>query len=395
MSKTSIPEKDILIISNYFPPESGAAPNRIHTLATSLNRNNYNVTVICPLPNYPFGKIFDVHKGKRYSKTLENKLTVYRLWLFASNSKNKFVRLFSMLSFAIHLFFFLLFKKTPEKVIIQCSPLFVGLFGVLISKLKRKKIILNVSDLWPLAGLEMELLNKGAYYSILEKIELFNYKNSNLLLGQSQEILDHFKKLTPNKTSFLYRNYPNFEIVKLKENTNKESLRIVYAGLLGIAQGVLNICKELNLPDNVEFHIYGNGPETNQIIEYIKCKKNIIYHGSIERTLLHKRLSTYDLTLIPLINRIYGSVPSKIFEYARLGLPILYFSDGEGNELVKKHQLGLTINSLDYNALNNIITDLSDNKIMLPKKGEVLKTAAIEFNLKKQFERFIIEIEKL
>jgi len=395
MSKTSIPEKDILIISNYFPPESGAAPNRIHTLATSLNRNNYNVTVICPLPNYPFGKIFDVHKGKRYSKTLENKLTVYRLWLFASNSKNKFVRLFSMLSFAIHLFFFLLFKKTPEKVIIQCSPLFVGLFGVLISKLKRKKIILNVSDLWPLAGLEMGLLNKGAYYSILEKIELFNYKNSNLLLGQSQEILDHFKKLTPNKTSFLYRNYPNFEIVKLKENTNKESLRIVYAGLLGIAQGVLNICKELNLPDNVEFHIYGNGPETNQIIEYIKCKKNIIYHGSIERTLLHKRLSTYDLTLIPLINRIYGSVPSKIFEYARLGLPILYFSDGEGNELVKKHQLGLTINSLDYNALNNIITDLSDNKIMLPKKGEVLKTAAIEFNLKKQFERFIIEIEKL
>jgi len=395
MSKTSIPEKDILIISNYFPPESGAAPNRIHTLATSLNRNNYNVTVICPLPNYPFGKIFDVHKGKRYSKTLENKLTVYRLWLFASNSKNKFVRLFSMLSFAIHLFFFLLFKKTPEKVIIQCSPLFVGLFGVLISKLKRKKIILNVSDLWPLAGLEMGLLNKGAYYSILEKIELFNYKNSNLLLGQSQEILDHFKKLTPNKTSFLYRNYPNFEIVKLKENTNKESLRIVYAGLLGIAQGVLNICKELNLPDNVEFHIYGNGPETNQIIEYIKCKKNIIYHGSIERTLLHKRLSTYDLTLIPLINRIYGSVPSKIFEYARLGLPILYFSDGEGNELVKKHQLGLTINSLDYNALNNIITDLSDNKIMLPKKGEVLKTAAIEFNLKKQFERFMIEIEKL
>ncbi|PHS07653.1 MAG: glycosyltransferase WbuB [Kordia sp.] len=386
--------KDILIISNYFPPESGAASNRIYTLATSLTENNYEVTVVCPLPNYPFGKIFDTHKGKRYSKTIENNLIVYRLWLFASNSKNKFVRLFSMLSFAIHLFFFLLFKKTPKKVLIQCSPLFVGFFGVLISKIKRKKIILNVSDLWPLAGLEMGLLNKGRYYSILEKIELFNYRNSDLLIGQSQEILDHFKKCVPSKESFLYRNYPNFDIKPIQENTDTKTLKIVYAGLLGIAQGVLNLCKELNLPDNVELHIYGNGPETNQLIEYIKNKKNIIYHGSVERAVLHQELRTYDLTLIPLINRIYGSVPSKIFEYARLGLPILYFSDGEGNEIVKKHQLGLTINSLDYNALNNVITDLAERKITLPKKGGILKIAESEFNLAKQFKHFIIEIEK-
>jgi glycosyltransferase involved in cell wall biosynthesis len=395
MNTASNPKKDILIISNYFPPESGAAPNRIYTLATSLSKNNYEVTVVCPLPNYPFGKIFDTHRGKRYSKTIENKLTVYRLWLFASKSKNKFVRLFSMLSFAVHLFFFLLFKKTPEKAIIQCSPLFVGFFGVLISKIKGKEIILNVSDLWPLAGLEMGLLNKGVYYSVLEKIELFNYRNSDLLLGQSQEILDHFKKNVPNKAQFLYRNYPDFDTKSIEENTNIKTLKIVYAGLLGIAQGVLNICKELNLPDNVELHIYGNGPEANQIIEYIKNNKNIIYHGSVERKVLHKKLSEFDLTLIPLINRIYGSVPSKIFEYARLGLPILYFSDGEGNDLVKKHQLGLTINSLDYNALNNAIIDLSDNKITLPKKKAILKTAEIEFNLEKQFEHFIIELEKL
>jgi len=395
MSTACNTKKDILIISNYFPPESGAAPNRIYTLAKSLTENNYEVTVVSPLPNYPFGKIFDSHKGKRYSKTIENNLIIYRLWLFASNSKNKFTRLFSMLSFALHLFLFLLFKKTPEKVIIQCSPLFVGFFGVLISKIKRKNIILNVSDLWPLAGLEMGLLNKGFYYSILEKIELFNYRNSNLLLGQSQEILDHFKKSVPNKKSFLYRNYPNFDIKQPKENTNQEVLKIVYAGLLGIAQGVLNICKELDLPNNVEFHIYGNGPEANQIIEYIKDKKHIIYHGSVERSVLHQKLRTYDLTLIPLINRIYGSVPSKIFEYARLGLPMLYFSDGEGNDLVKKHQLGLTINSLDYNTLNSIIIDLSDNKITLPNKKDILKTAEIEFNLEKQFEHFIIEIEKL
>jgi glycosyltransferase involved in cell wall biosynthesis len=387
--------KDILIISNYYPPESGAAPNRIHTLATSLAKHDYNVSVVCPFPNYPFGKIFDDHKGRFQSKKIEQKITVHRLWLLASNSKNKFIRLFSMLSFALHLFIFLLFKKSPQKVIIQCSPLFVGFFAVLICKLKRKKIILNVSDLWPLAGLEMGILHKGFYYSILEKIELFNYRNSDLLLGQSQEILAHFNTKVPNKKTFLYRNFPNFEITPVQNNIDNKIIKIVYAGLLGIAQGILNLCKELHLPENVEFHIYGNGPETNQITELIQTKPNILYHGSVSREILHRELKSYDITLIPLINRIYGSVPSKIFEYTRLGLPILYFSDGEGNDLVNTYKLGLTINSLDYISLNTTITNLSTHKIELPKKSELLKISEQEFDLDKQFLPFIQEINAL
>ena len=387
--------KDILIISNYYPPESGAAPNRIHTLATSLSKKDYKVTVVCPSPNYPFGKIFDSHKGSFITKSIEQKITVIRLWLFASNSKNKFVRLISMLSFAVHLFLFLLFKKTPKKVIIQCSPLFVGFFAILISKLKRKKIILNISDLWPLAGLEMGILNKGLYYKVLEKVELFNYKNSDLLLGQSKEILTHLKSKAPNKVTFLYRNYPDFPIEEPIQKKYSDKIQLVYAGLLGIAQGVLNICKQLDLPKNVELHIYGNGPETNNIIDFANENPNIIYHGSVSRKVLHQELKTYDVTLIPLINRIYGSVPSKIFEYARLGLPILYFSDGEGNELVKKYHLGYTINSLDYISLNNFISDLGAKKITLPNKSTIIKTAEIEFNLETQFNLFISKIEKI
>jgi glycosyltransferase involved in cell wall biosynthesis len=387
--------KDILIISNYYPPESGAAPNRIHTLATSLTKHNYNVSVICPFPNYPFGKIFDTHKGRFRTTTTEQNITVYRLWLLASNSKNKFVRLFSMLSFALHLFIFLLFKKSPKKVIIQCSPLFVGFFSVLICKLKRKKIILNVSDLWPLAGLEMGILNKGFYYSILEKIELFNYRNSDLLLGQSEEILAHFKTKCPDKDTFLYRNFPDFKVTTIQKNLDNSTVKIVYAGLLGIAQGILNICKELHLPENVEFHIYGNGPETNHIIELIKSKKNMYYHGSVSREVLHKELKSYQITLIPLINRIYGSVPSKIFEYTRLGLPILYFSNGEGHDLVNKYQLGITVNSLDYIELNAVISALSTHDIELPKKSDLLKISEQDFNLSKQFLSFIETINTI
>jgi len=387
-------DKEILIISNYFPPETGAAPNRIYSLATKLATNGYKTTVVCPLPNYPFGSIFTDYKGSFIKKDTKDHLTVYRVWLWASNSKNKFIRLFSMLSFGLVLFFFLLFKKAPKKVIIQCSPLFVGFFAVLASKLKGKTIILNVSDLWPLAGLEMGILNKGVYYSILEKIELFNYKNSNLIMGQSEEILNHVSKKTPQRKTFLYRNYPDFEIPTIQESKSTEKIKIVYAGLLGIAQGIHKICQEIKLPSNVEFHIYGNGPEAKLITLIAQEKENIFYHNSITRELLHKELQQYQLTLIPLKNRIYGSVPSKIFEYSRLGLPILYLSEGEGSGLVINNNLGFSLPSNDFNLLNDFLEKLSSKTNTLPSKISIVKSVQDNFDLEAQFNMFLSTLSK-
>ena len=396
--------KEILIISNYFPPEQGAAANRIQALANELKRRSYKVAVICPLPNYPKGKVFPGFKGKLSHKEQNGNLTIHRLWLLASNSQNKFVRLFSMLSFAFSLSLFLLFKKSPKKVIIQCSPLFVGYAGVFFSKLKGKKVILNVSDLWPLAGLEMELLNQGTYYTILEKIERFNYKKSDLVLGQSHEILRYVNQIFPEKKTVLYRNYPDFDIPEsnshftsalhragLPSVTNSKEIKIVYAGLLGIAQGLYEICKQIALPANISLHIYGDGPEAKQIEDLSVKNSQIVFHGMIDRTELHQVLGNYDMTLVPLANRIYGSVPSKIFEYSRLGLPILYFSEGEGAELVKKHQLGWSIS--DFEKLNVFLSQLSKNEILLPERAAIITTVKEKFNFKKQFDEIIQVIE--
>ena len=101
--------EDILIISNYYPPEKGAAANRIEQLAIKLNHNNYNVLVICPLGNYPMGKLFPEYKGKfSVTEKLKN-IIVKRLWIYPSVSKNIFKRVLSVLSFSVGLFFYLLF----------------------------------------------------------------------------------------------------------------------------------------------------------------------------------------------------------------------------------------------------------------------------------------------
>jgi len=387
-------DKEIVLITNYFPPEKGAASNRIYSLVKGLSENNYKVKVICPLPNYPKGSIFPEFKRKIYSKKEEEYATIFRLWLWPSNSSNKFIRLLSMLSFSLSLSLFFILKKTPKKVIIQYSPVFVGFTGVFWSSFFRKKIILNVSDLWPLAGLEMGLLQKGTYYSLLQKMERFCYKKSHLILGQSQEILNHIKKEGFKKELFLYRNIPDFKPPLLQEKPfNNDSIRIVYAGLLGMAQGLYNICSQINLPNHIQLHIYGNGPEAEKI-NMLK-KKNIFYHGELERKVLNKKLEDFHLAFIPLNKRIYGSVPSKIFEQSRIGLPLLYFAGGEGEDIVEKHKLGWTIPVDDLKGLQDFFNTLSSQTLEEFNKKEVQLNAINGFDFSEQFRLLIRELEKI
>lgn len=384
--------KEILIITSYFPPETGAASNRIFHLANGLQNHNFKVNVITPLPNYPKGKVFDEYKGKFRLTSTENNIIIHRLWIYASNSKNKFLRLIAMLSYSLSLVWFFIWNRIPKKVIVQSPPLLVAFTCMLFLKSKKRKLILNVSDLWPIAGLELGAFKKNLSYRLLEKIERYNYKKADLILGQSEEILSHVKTLYPNKSIFLYRNYPDFEHPKIElNNPFNKKVKLVYAGLLGIAQGVFKLCQELDY-SKIEFHIYGAGAEQKKIESFVleNTTLPIFYHGEVSRETLHQKIINYDLAIIPLRNRIYGSVPSKIFEYARLGLPMIYFGGGEGEHLIKKNDLGWVAKPSNYNDLNIVISSL--NKPGLDYKKRIQETAVRAFDFDKQLEKLSEEI---
>lgn len=389
--------KDILIISNYYPPEKGAAANRIEQLALKLDQNGYNVSVISPLPNYPKGELFPEYKG-RFSviEKIQN-ITLKRLWIYPSNSSNIFKRIVSTLSFSTTLFFYLLFAKIPKKVIVQSPPLLLSFTAVLALGLRRKKIILNVSDLWPTAAIELGVLKKNSIsHKFLLFIERFIYRKANHIFGQSNEIIDHIHSIFPEKKCFLYRNYPDHFIenrLEEKQNLN-EPIKLFYAGLLGVAQGVFELIQELDLKNlNIELHIFGDGAEKNQILNFLEKNQNekIIFHGMLERNVLHEALQNLDIALVPLKTRIYGSVPSKIFEYSALGFPVLYFGGGEGENIVEENKLGWVVPVEDFKNLNDTLKQISEfgKKEIQIMKNTIFIHAKSHFSLDEQMKKLI------
>jgi glycosyltransferase involved in cell wall biosynthesis len=388
--------QEILIISNYYPPEKGAAANRIEQLALKLHQNNYKVTVVCPLGNYPEGRLFKEYQGKFSVTENRENITVKRLWIYPSVSKNVFIRLLSVLSFSLSLFFYLLFKKTPEKVVVQSPPLLLSFISVFILSLKNKKVILNVSDLWPLAAIELEALKKNSFsHKISLFLERFIYKKATLILGQSNEIITHIHSLFPKKICFLYRNFPDHQVENLDLITEEtKTITIYYAGLLGVAQGVMELCEKIELEGlNIEFHIFGDGAEKNQIEALIssRTEQKIFFHGMLNRRELHEKLKWFDIAIVPLKTRIYGSVPSKIFEYSSLGFPILYFGGGEGENIVSDNNLGWIAVVGDYQDLNKILVEIS--KLTKSELEEMKKRIFINsqnnFNLDYQVKNLI------
>lgn len=387
---------EILIVSNYYPPEKGAAANRIEQMAIKLSENNYKVSVICPLPNYPEGKLFKEYKNKFYVSENREGIQVDRLWIMPSVSKNLFVRILSVFSFSVCLVFYLTFKKTPRKVIVQSPPLLLSFLSVFILSFKRKKIILNISDLWPLAAVELNALRENSIsHKISMYFERFIYKKADVILGQSNEILTHVKSNFRDKICHLYLNLPDHKTehfaLKLVEN---EPIKIFYAGLFGVAQDVFELCKKINLRElNVELHLFGNGVERAKIEKYIADNpdSHIFFNGMISRNALIDRLQTFDVALVPLKTRIYGSVPSKIYEYASLGFPILYFGGGEGEAVVTENNLGWVVPVGNYDNLNKILRSITliTKTELHNKKADTFKSAKTNFNLDRQIRALI------
>lgn len=383
--------EEILIVSNYYPPEKGAAANRIEQLALKLKQNNYKVSVVCPLGNYPKGILFPEYKGKFSVTENREDITVKRLWIYPSISKNLLVRIVSILSFSLSLFFYLLLKKTPNKVIVQSPPLLLSFISVLVLSWKNKKIILNVSDLWPLAAIELNALKENSFsHKSSLFFERFIYKKATLILGQSNEIISHIHTMFPEKKCFLYRNFPDHKVSQMElESIENQPVKIFYAGLLGIAQGVFEMCQKIQLNDlNIELHIFGDGAEKKPIEALISAQKQqkIFFHGMMERKELHDTLKTLDIAIVPLKTRIYGSVPSKIFEYGSLGFPILYFGGGEGETIVEENEIGWVIPVENYDELNKkliLISNLSKLELDSMKKEIFIKTQNV-FNLDNQ-----------
>jgi hypothetical protein len=140
----------ILLISQYFFPETGATSNRIFSLAKKFKEDGHDVRVIAEKPNHPKGIFFDGYEKGIFLDKVYKGIPVTYTWVFTRPEKGFLGRIFFYLSFMMMAI--IASVRTNEKydiVVASSPPLFVGISGWVIAKLKKAKFSFDVRDLWP------------------------------------------------------------------------------------------------------------------------------------------------------------------------------------------------------------------------------------------------------
>jgi glycosyltransferase involved in cell wall biosynthesis len=389
---------NILIVSQSFYPEIGAAPVRLTNMAKALVNDDVHVEVLTTLPNYPLGKIAKEYRGKFYVKDRFEGITIHRYWLLATNSINKYIRVFAMISFAVSMLCFVFKRriiKEYDLILIQTPPLFCALSATFIfKKIYRKRVVLNISDIHPELLIEEGVMQKNSLqYRWLLWIQKFAYRNADLFIGQSQEILEHVKNRITDAHLFLYQNLQHdIETSFIKKDRNTP-LKLVYAGLFSLPQGIINIVENIDYKKlGVELHLYGGGSDVEKVKKYIeKGDTNIFYHGIVPKKQMVREFVKYDASIVPLIMNLAGSVPSKIFDLIAIGKPILFFGyQGEASQIIESNKIGFVAEAGQFDQLSENILKLKnlskdDYTIMVERCIQLSKN---KYNFDKQFKLF-------
>ena len=91
----------IIILTQYYPPETGAPPNRLHSLARNLVVAGHDVEVLAAMPNYPKMRVFEEYRGRWTHHEKIDGIPISRSWIYISRSKGMVPRLLNYFSFAL------------------------------------------------------------------------------------------------------------------------------------------------------------------------------------------------------------------------------------------------------------------------------------------------------
>ena len=389
----------ILFLSQYFPPEVGAPQNRISDLALRLSASGHEVTILTAFPNYPAGRVAAAYRGKLQMTECWQGLKVVRTWIYATPWKRFIPRLWNYFSFVFSSMIFGTRRAGPQDaVIVESPPLFLGLSGVLISRVKRARLVFNVSDLWPESAVALGVIRNQVLIRFARKVEDFIYRRSDMISGQTRGIVSNIEARFPDKPVHLLTNgvaleafSPGEDRARAKCNlglefTLKDKFVVGYAGLHGLAQGlevVLEAARMLADRGGIAFVFIGDGPEKPRLkaIAARQNLQNVFFCDSQPKAKIPVILSSFNLALIPLkrLSLFKGALPSKMFEAMAAALPMLVMVDGEARALVETAQAGLYVEPENPRALAEAIARLADDPTRCRQLGDNGRRFAIQY----------------
>jgi glycosyltransferase involved in cell wall biosynthesis len=363
-----------VILTQYFPPEIGAAQNRLLALARAFKERNHDVTVLTSLPNYPTGNIFDKYRHCYKTHEEMDGIKVIRCWLYVHKSRGTIPTVLSYLTFALTAWDVGRREiKGADLILWEYPPLFLGYTAMKLAKLWNAKMVTNIADLWTKSIREHKIITSNVVLKRFERYESKIFDKSFLITGQTDGILADILSKTPSSSPILWANgadinhfYPRPKKAELSQFYNPKNKFIIgYAGLHGRNHNLNLILEAANLlreEKDILFLLIGDGYKKRELQAQSKALKlpNLHFHDPVPYESLPEILALFDIGLV-----IHKPLPglkiarsAKLFDLMAVGIPVLHCAESEGAEIIRQADAGKVVVENDPREVSKTILEM-------------------------------------
>jgi glycosyltransferase involved in cell wall biosynthesis len=355
----------ILLIHQYYLEQEDAGGSRFNEMTKIWAAEGHQVTVIAGMIHANASKKYPRYKGLFFHKeNYEANIEVLRCHVSESYNVNFLGRLWGYFSFVFSSLLGAFFKvKGPfDLVLVTSPPLFVGITGLVVSKLKGIPLVFEVRDLWPESAIDTDVLTnrfliKAAYW--FEKTMYQNASLINVLTPAFERTLVDKKGVPPGKV-IMIPNAADFSLSDhLLNKVDKAAFRkelgwegkfvIIYVGAHGVANHLEQILETAALlkDEPVHFALIGDGMRKNALKQLAASMQlnNLEFIDPVNKEKVYEYIISADagcsaLKKVDTFKTIYSN---KTFDYMGCQTPIFMLIDGISRELVETAQAGIYV----------------------------------------------------
>ncbi|MGP0023393.1 MAG: glycosyltransferase, partial [Streptosporangiaceae bacterium] len=131
----------IILVTHYFPPETGAPQARLSALARAWAADGDAVTVLTGMPNHPTGVIPPEYRHAIRRRELRDGYRVLRTWLYATPNEGMVRKTLGHLSFMATCVLLGARPSGRADVVVVSSPTFFSIGAAwVLARIKRARL---------------------------------------------------------------------------------------------------------------------------------------------------------------------------------------------------------------------------------------------------------------
>lgn len=365
----------ILILTQYFPPEFGAAATRNSEHARFWAEAGHAVEVCTGMPNYPAGVVHEAYRGKWYVREEKDGYVVHRAWIYATPNRAVWRRALASLAFlASGLICGVCKCRRPDIVIASSGPFFVGPLGWLLSAIKRAAFVFEVRDLLPQQAIDVGMIRNPLAIAFLKGVEAFLYRRAKRIVAvapaSAKALAD--RGFDANKIATIENGIrSDFFVPAPRENDIRAQYGwqgrfiAMYIGAHGVSQGLftlLEAAERLADLEDVRFVFVGDGADKPRMVEWAKARglRNVEFLPLQDKDRMPAFYAAADVCFVPLRKGDYFriNIPSKIFEIMACARPVILGAEGQALDILQQAGGGIPVAPEDPDAFAEAVRRL-------------------------------------